>query len=138
MDEFLDPYTAVMHARNLLDVVRRNPNVEECFLHFCARAEMDSRHTRNKETFIFVIKSFFCYERSDKLFRLETRQRILSTWDAEHAAAMEKYSVYEHGIYRAWFHWTYETKKAIFEKQYADFRYRCHLSRDYDTLADAD
>lgn len=121
LDNFVNHYTSVIHAKNLLMNLKKNYNIKDAFLDFCRRAERDQLHERNADTFRFVIKTFFCWHMAKELFKF--REEILLTWEKDHAASQEAYKAFDHLAYKNWYERTYDLKIDILNRAYYDYLY---------------
>jgi hypothetical protein len=121
LDHFLNHYTSVMHAKNLLMNLKKNYNIKDAFLDFCRRAERDQLHERDPDTFRFVIKTFFCWHMAKELFKF--RKEIQATWEKDYAASQEAYKAFDNHLYKAWYDRTYDIKLDVLNRAYYDYLY---------------
>lgn len=118
-DTFLNHYTTVIHAKNLLMNLKKNYNIKEAFLDFCRRAERDQLHERDIESFKFVVNTFFCWHMSSQVFQY--RDTILDIWRNDYAASQEAYKAFNHTAYKNWYDRTYDAKIDIFNRAYFNY-----------------
>lgn len=109
LDHFLNHYTSVMHAKNLLMNLKKNYDIKNAFLDYCRRAERDQLHERDGETFRFVIKCFFCWHMATAL--KSRAEEILEQWCADLQASDEAYKAHDNYQYKVWYERCFDIKR---------------------------
>lgn len=137
----MEPYTSVIHAKNLLMNLKKNYNVVENFIEFCRRAERDQLHERDSDVFRFVIKTFFCWNRSEQLFKNGTEESILRQWDEDIARWNSVYKSYSDIPYLTWYTVTDRIKREVLKEVSSDYAikncmYRLRVNSAASSFAD--
>lgn len=109
MEQFLNHYTSVMHAKNLLTNLKKNYDIKNAFLDYCRRAERDQLHERDGETFEFVVKCFFLWHMASQL--RNHANEILEQWSKDLDASDEAYKADVNYAYKLWYEHCYEIKR---------------------------
>jgi hypothetical protein len=107
---------AVKAGKILLETFAEETKVDEALLKFVRQLEGTYKATQDITTFIFSLRSFFCWHRATELLDSPTTAiRIRDIWIEENDTAYTKWLVSandEHELLK-WLKWTFQAKNTI-------------------------
>ena len=107
---------AAKAGKILLETLAEESKVDEALLKFVRQLESDYKAAQDITTFIFALRSFFCWHRATELLDSPaTAKHVRDVWIEENDVAYTKWLVSandDHELLK-WLKWTFQAKNTI-------------------------